>query len=123
MQELEFLQNLLRLLSDVTFIPFAAAGVIVITNILKMLRIPVNPTLLALAVQAVVWVAYTFARHYGVELRFEQFWDALITIVQAVLPLVGSIAAAHVGYERAKAAGVPLLGYSGKKLKVVAAYG
>lgn len=52
--------------------------------------------------------------YYGVELRFEQFWDALITIVQAILPLFGSIYVAHIGYERAKAAGVPLLGYSGK---------
>ena len=119
MQEVEFLQNLLRLLTDVTFIPFAAAGVIVITNILKMIRVPVNPTLLALLVQVVVWVAYTIARQHGVELRFQEFWDALINVIQAVLPLVGSIAAAHVGYESAKSAGVPLLGYSGNKAELV----
>lgn len=115
----EALQNILRILFDVTYVPFLAAGVITLTSLFKFifdkLAWKINPALVALTVQVIVWVAYTFAVHNGFEIQFGDVWKSLIGIIEAILPLVLTLAAGHWGYERAKAAGNPILGYSSKR--------
>mgnify|MGYP000932359111 CR=1 FL=1 len=109
------LENIIRILFDVTYVPFLAAGVIVLTNLFKFVfdhaKVTINPALVALLVQVAVWVVYTIAVKQGFETQFADVWTALIGIIEAVLPLVLTLAAGHWGYEKAKAAGNPLLGY------------
>ena len=113
------LENIIRILSDVTFVPFLAAGVIVLTSLFRFVfdkvGFKISPALVALTIQIVVWVVYTFAVRGGFETQFADVWASLIGIIQAILPLVMTLAAGHWGYERAKAAGSPVLGYNDKK--------
>lgn len=109
------LENIIRILFDVTYVPFLAAGVIVLTNLFKFVfdraRVTINPALVALAVQVIVWIIYTVAVKNGFETQFSDVWKSVIGIIEAILPLVLTLAAGHWGYEKAKAAGNPLLGY------------
>lgn len=115
----EALANIIRILGDVTYVPFLAAGVIVLTNLLKFVfdktGIKISPALVALAVQVLVWVVYTYAVRGGFETQFADVWKSLIGVLEAVLPLVLTLSAGHWGYEKARAAGNPILGYSGGK--------
>lgn len=113
------LSSLLRLLNDVTYIPATAAGVIVLTSAIAIVLFKLGVELsgnvrflLALTIQVAVWIAYTLSTRAGLEVRFDQIWTALITIVQAFLPLLGSFALGHAGYEYFKANGYPVLGFS-----------
>lgn len=109
------LDNLYRLLADGTSIPFLAAGVVVITNLFKLvfarLGVKANAVIVALVVQVLVWVAYTAATRFGQGETFQMYWDQIIPILQAFIPLIGSLALGHRWYEQAKAAGNPILGY------------
>lgn len=113
--ETTFIENLIRLISDATFVPFLASGVIVLTSVVRWLLdragVDLSPALVALIVQVVVWAAYTLARSQGIETQFTSIWEAIIRIVEALWPLVGSLAISHWGYEKARAAGNPFLGY------------
>lgn len=115
MEYTQALENIIRILFDVTYVPFLAAGVIVLTNLFKLLfdraRVTINPALVALTVQVAVWLIYTVAVKNGFETQFGDVWKSVIGIIEAILPLVLTLAAGHWGYEKAKAAGNPLLGY------------
>lgn len=116
-----FVERLLTLLSDATYIPAAAAGVVVFTSAISLILFKLGielsggtRMLLALAVQVVVWVAYTLLTRAGFEAQFEQWYASIVTIVQALLPLAGSVFLAHRWYEGAKVSGTPVLGFSPK---------
>lgn len=118
-EEATFLENILRLVSDVTYIPSAAAGVIVFTSAISLVLFKVfgfslsgpRRMLLALAIQIVVWVAYVLLTRAGLQSQFNQWYETVVTFVQAILPLFGAVAFGHVGYEKMKEWGVPVLGY------------
>jgi len=116
-----FIERLLTLVFDVTYIPAAAAGVVVFTSALSLVlfRLGIELSggaraLIALAVQVVVWVAYTLLTRAGFEAQFNQWYSAIVTIVQALLPLTGAVFVAHRWYESAKAERTPVLGFSPK---------
>lgn len=124
-----FIERLLLLVSDVTYIPAAAAGVVVFTSaisfLLFQLGVELSGTLrglIALAIQVIVWVAYTLLTRAGFEAQFTQWYGAIVTIVQALLPLAGAMFLAHKGYEGSKASGVPLLGFTPKNVPGSNAY-
>jgi len=118
-EEATFLETILRLVSDVTYIPSAAAGVIVFTSAISLVLFKVfgfalsgaSRMLLALAIQVVVWVAYVLLTRAGLQTQFNQWYETVVTFVQAILPLFGAVAFGHVGYEKMKEWGVPVLGY------------
>lgn len=76
-------ENLIRLITDVTFIPFAVGFVVVVTQILKnVFKLEGNrAALISLLVQAGVWVAYSFFKARGMDGQFEQGVKALETIL------------------------------------------
>lgn len=118
-EEATFLENILRLVSDVTYIPSAAAGVIVFTSAFTLVLSKVfgfnlsggQRMLIALTVQVVVWVAYVLLTRAGLQSQFNQWYETVVTFVQALLPLFGAVAFGHLGYEKMKEHGVPVLGF------------
>lgn len=124
-----FLDRLLLLLIDGTYIPSAAAGVVVFTSAVSLVLFKLGielsggtRALIALAVQVVVWVAYTLLTRAGFEAQFSQWYSAVVTIVQALLPLTGAVFVAHRWYESAKAQRTPLLGFTPKHVQGSDAY-
>jgi hypothetical protein len=114
-----FLNNVFRFLASVSYMPFAAAGVVILTGVFKMVMVKlpkslqINPVLIALTLQVIVWAAYTLAQRFGYGDQFKTGWDALINVIKALLPLAGSIGLAHEGYELAKRRNWPVVGYVG----------
>lgn len=118
MTPVEFFDMLIRGILDVTYIPWAAAGVLVVVAVVKLVltkaNIQFNPVLLTIAVQVVVWVLFqVFKNQLGLEVEFQKWYMAFITILQALMGLVGSTALSHKWYEDARNAKNPILGYRG----------
>lgn len=108
---------LVKLVSDLTFVPIAAPFVIAATALLKKL-IPsslFSAGTIALTVQVIVWVVYIVAKHFGYSDQFGTYINALTTILAAVGGLVASSAVSNWGYNKLKGASVPLLGTPQKK--------
>lgn len=113
-----FLTQLLALLTDATYIPALASGVLIFTNAFKfvfaLFKVEISggrAVVLALAVQVAVWVVYQFAVKGGVDLQFKQWYDAAATIISTLLPLALTLFASHVAYTKSE--GNPVLGYKG----------
>lgn len=103
------LQLIVKMVSDITFVPGAAALVIALTAILKR-YIPTNPGNIALVLQVIAWVAFILAKHFGYEPQFQNWMDSLTTIVTGVGGLVLSSMLATKGYISLKRNDVPILG-------------
>lgn len=121
MSEGDFLTALLRLLFDVSYIPAAAAGTLVLVNVVKYLltqvKVQFNPVLIALAVQVVVFVAFkVITGPLGVaDTKFFSWFAAIITMIELLLPVATS-ALSHAWYEKSRAVKNPILGYKGVPL-------
>lgn len=107
-------EALIKLVTDATFLPFAAGMVVAITALIKKL-LPATSTVsaggIAFACQVVVWVLWVLAKRAGIdEGTFTSAVDALTTIASAVLGLVGSSIAATKMYEAARDRNVPVIG-------------
>lgn len=93
------LENILRLFTDVTFIPFAVGFVVVVTQIIKnAFKVDGNrAALVSILVQTVVWVGYSFFKARGQDAQFENvvrgLESILNTLVSVLFPaLLGGIA-------------------------------
>lgn len=109
------------LLKDATFMAWAAAGVIVIVGLLKVLLSGVGVTLdgnaavfVTLVVQVAIWVGYAFANYLNQGEAFKVWYLSLVDVARSLLPLFGAIFLGHVGYKAAAKRNVPILGYSAK---------
>lgn len=106
-------ENLLRLITDVSFVPFAAGLVIVVTQVIKnVFKVEGNrAALIALLVQVAVWVGYSFFKARGMDAQFEQGIKAAETIITTLLsvafPALLSGMATQSIYDRVVAKDVP----------------
>ena len=80
------LENIIRLVTDITFVPFAVGFVVVVTQIIKSVFKwdGTRAALVALTVQVIVWAVYSFFKARGLDGQFEQGIKGLETILVAV---------------------------------------
>jgi hypothetical protein len=108
------LENIIRLFNDITVVPVAIGLVLVITQLIKVafgVKESTTATLIALGVQAVVWIAYSVLKARGMEVEFGQWVKAaeviITTLVSVLFPAVLATAGAHYAYGKLHAANVP----------------
>jgi hypothetical protein len=79
-------ENVIRLLTDISFVPFAVGFVLVTTQIIKSIfKFEGNrAALVALGVQVLVWVVYSVFKARGLDGQFEQGIKGLETILVAI---------------------------------------
>lgn len=100
-------ENIMRLVTDITFIPFAVGFVVVVTQIIKAFTKweGNRAALVALVVQAVVWIGYAIAKAQGVDGQFQTWVEAAETILKTLatvlLPAILSGMAAQSVYDKA----------------------
>ncbi len=112
------LSNLLQFVSDATFIPYAVGLVVILTQLLKSVLkaagqeafVDRSGGLLALLVQAAVWVVYALFKSKGLETNFQDYTKAaetiLTSLVTVIAPALLSTGAAHAVYKKYSAASV-----------------
>lgn len=83
----QLIEALLKLLTDGTALAITAAGVVVLTNVVKFFLKDVSAQLIHTVIQVVVWILYEVAVARGVGPQFEQIWAIFITIVIALASL------------------------------------
>jgi len=109
----QFLEQLMQLLADTSYIAFAAPLVVIVVALLK--RVPqlanVDAAGMSLGVQVVVWLAYLVADHLGGGAQFQAWTEAGASIAQILLPLLMSEFASKGIYSLAKQTGVAVIGY------------
>lgn len=100
-------ENIVRLINDLTFVPFAVGFVVVVTQIIKsVFKWEGNrAALVALGVQVVVWVAYSFFKARGLDTQFEASLKGLetilVTLSSVLLPALLSALASQSVYRKA----------------------
>lgn len=114
----ELLQKLINLLSDASYMAWAAAATVVFTGLIKVIAAALNinitgagSVLLALTIQVLIWLGYSVANYLGQGEGFKTWYLALADIARAVLPLFGAIGLGHEGYKLAHRRGWPVLGF------------
>ena len=112
------LGQLYSVLKDFTYIAWAAAGVVVIVGLLKIVLSVAGVSLtgnaailLTLVVQVLIWLAYSVANYFGQGETFQAWYLNVVDVFRSLLPLAGALFAGHVLYTKAQAAGVPVLGF------------
>lgn len=115
------LGQLFALLKDGTYIVWAAAGVLVIVGLFKIVAQAAGWTItgntaifIALVVQVLVWLTYSIANAAGQGAAYQEWYNRVIDFIRGLLPLAGSILAANWGYGKAKALNTPVIGYKPK---------
>lgn len=115
------LGQIFALLKDGTYIVWAAAGVVVIVGLLKILAgaagwvITGNTAVfITLVVQVLIWLVYAIANYFGQGEAFKAWYLQIVDVLRSLLPLVGSIFAGHVLYTQSAKRSVPVLGYKPK---------
>lgn len=102
---------LVKLVSDLTFVPGAAALVVALTAIAKrILPASISAGAIAITLQVIVWVIYIVAKHYGYADQFDSYIAVVTTVVSALGGLLVSSYAAEWGYKKLSARDVPVLG-------------
>ena len=103
-----------------TYIAWAAAGVIIVTNLVKMIaaKLPVpfkfifegrSAVLLTTVIQVLIWLGYNVARYFGIADQFQGGYLAIIDVLKALLPLLLTFGVAHEVYSLAVRRGWPAL--------------
>ena len=103
------LEMLIKTVTDITFVPAAAALVVVLTAISKKF-ISLGAGYIALFWQVVAWVAWVLALHFGYADQFTSIAATLTTVLTAILGLVGSSIGATAIYDRAVEKDIPGIG-------------
>ena len=110
-QWVEFLEQLTRMIVDLTAVPFLLPLIVLLVGLIK--RIPIDAiqslpaNVIHLVVQVLAWVAYAVATHYGKGLAFENWVQALTPLLQLIVSYLGSAWL----YGAAKQTNMPLWGY------------
>ena len=105
------LAELIRAITAIVTLGFAAPGIVLIVNAIKVLRPGWNPQYVHLAIQVIVWAVYQIATHAGLGVQFEQWWQAGITIIGVLLPLFTSVVAGQKTYDYSARNNIALWGY------------
>lgn len=107
----QLVEALLKLFTDGTALALTAAGVVVLTNIVKYFLKGVDANLIHIFIQVAVWLIYEIALARGFGAQFEQYWGIFITIVTAVASLFIADVAGKAWYALGRKADSPLFGY------------
>lgn len=112
------LGQLYSLLKDATFMAWAAAGVIVIVGLIKIVASVAGyaiegnvAVVITLIVQVLIWLGYAITNYFGQGEAFRAWYLALVDVARSLLPLFGAIFLGHIGYQQAAKRGVPVLGF------------
>lgn len=115
------LGQIFALLKDGTYMVWAAAGVLVIVGLIKVVAAAAGvviqdawAVLLTLVVQVAIWLVYSIANAAGQGAVFQEWYNRVIDFVRALLPLVGAILVANYGYHKAAAQNAPIVGFKAK---------
>ncbi len=101
------LENIIRLITDITFIPFAVGFVVVVTQIIKnVLKLEGSrAAVVSVTVQVLVWAAYSFFKARGLDGQFEDgikgLETILTTLATVLLPALLSGLASKQVYDKA----------------------
>ncbi len=113
------LGQIYALLADGTYILWAAAGVVIIVGLIKVVANAIGikiegqgAVLLTLVIQVLVWLGYAIANYFGQGETFQKNYLILVDIGRSLLPLAGSIFAGQVFYKAAAKRDTPVLGFS-----------
>lgn len=113
------LGQIYALLADGTYILWAAAGVVIIVGLIKVVANAIGiriegqgAVLLTLVIQVLVWLGYAIANYFGQGDTFQKNYLVLVDIGRSLLPLAGSIFAGQVFYKAAAKRDTPVLGFS-----------
>ncbi len=105
----QFLEQLMRMIIDLTAVPFLVPLIVLVVSLLKrapaLSSVPANA--LHLVIQVITWALYAVAQHYGKGGEFESWITALIPLLQLVVSYLGGAWL----YNQAKQANMPLWGY------------
>jgi len=122
------LGQIFALLKDGTYMVWAAAGVLVIVGLIKTLAsaagivIEGNTAIfITLVVQVIIWLLYSVANSFGQGEAFQEWYNRVIDLIRALLPLAGAIFVANWGYHKAAAAKTPIVGFKAVKKDKAAA--
>lgn len=112
------LGQLFSLLKDGTYIAWAAAGVVVIVGLLKIIASVLGVTVtgnaaivLTLIIQVLVWLGYAIANYLNQGEAFKTGYLVVVDIARSLLPLAGAIFTGHLLYQQAAKRNVPIMGY------------
>ena len=116
-------ERLILLLTDLTYMPSTAAGVIILVGLVKVIAAGVfkyNITGVAAAAwalffQVLAWIAYTVAVRLGQGENFLTGFLSITNAIQALLPLFGALVLGHIGYEYSNRHAVPVAGFKPPK--------
>jgi len=104
--------NLVRLLWNAAYLPFAAPMVVVSVALLKRLPLAVSSSTWAFASTIVLWLLYLGATQLGFANQFETVISSLATIGASILGVTITPVLASNLHALASANRVPVLGYS-----------
>lgn len=106
-------ENLITLLNNISFVPFAAGLVLVLVQFGKAIFgwDGGRAVLMALVIQVVVWVAYVIAHSRGLDAQFQTTTDTATTILNALFsalfPALLSNGLTQYTYRKLTASNVP----------------
>lgn len=103
--------RIVTLINDISFLPWSAALVLLLTQLTKRFITQIRPVALALVYQVVIWIVYAVANHYGFGQNVQDYVGAITKIVEAILTvapaLVASAAATEVVFRGLRRQDVP----------------
>lgn len=107
------LARLLSFITDVTFVPAAAALVTMATSLIKRFVPETVPAgAIALVAQVVVWVAYVVTGHFGLGEQFSTVLDVGTRILEILLPVILAALGSSGLYSLAKRGNIAVVGYA-----------
>lgn len=118
----DLFEQLVKVLGG-TYIGWAAAGVLVLTGLVKMIGQSVFKVniegkaaiLVSMIFQVAIWVCYSIAVAAGKGDVFKEWYLAVIELARSFLPFAGAIFAAQLGYIGARKINAPVMGYKPPK--------
>lgn len=112
-QMTQFIEQLLTMLQDLTYVAYAAPLVVLLVNTVKRLAgdRQWNWNLIHLAVQVAVWGGIAVAQQAGYEAQVQEGIELVVPLLEKILPLVVSLFVGKAIYENAAARDIPAFGY------------
>jgi len=105
-------ERIVGLINDISFLPWASALVLLLTQLVKRFVTSVRPVVIAMAIQVVIWIAYAVANHFGYGQNIQLSVEALTKIIEAILTIAPamlvSAAATEVAFRGLRRQDVPM---------------
>lgn len=104
-------ERFLTLINDISFLPWSAALVLLLTQVTKRFIPQLRPVVIALFFQVVIWALYAVANHYGFGQNVQDYVGAITKILEAILtvapPMLASAAVTEVAFQKLQRRSVP----------------